>query len=51
MVIQVCSTDAGAIAEALQFFLQQIRLDLRKLIGQGYDGAARFPGKISGVHK
>ena len=27
------------------------RSDLRKLIGQGYDGAATFSGKISGVHK
>ena len=25
--------------------------DLRKMIGQGYDGAAIFAGKISGVHK
>ena len=32
-------------------FLQQKQLDLRKLIGQGYDGAATFAGKISGVHK
>ena len=41
------STDAGTITEALQSFL----LDLRKLIGQGYDGAATFVGKISRVLK
>ena len=51
MVLHVCSTDAGTIAEALQSFLQQKQLDLRKLIVQGYDGAATFNGKISGVHK
>ena len=50
-VLQVRSTDAGTIAEALQSFLQQKQLDLKKMIGQGYDGAATFAGKISGVHK
>ena len=51
MVLLVRSTDAGTIIEALQSFLQQKQLDLRKLIGQGYDGAATFAGKVSGVHK
>ena len=51
MVPHIHSTDAGTIAEALQSFLQHKQLDLRKLIGQGYDGAAIFAGKISGVHK
>ena len=51
MLLHVRSTDAGTITEALQSFLQQKQLDLRKLIGQGYDGAATFAGKISGVHK
>ena len=37
--------------EALQSFLQQKQLNLRKLIGLGYDGAATFAGRISGVHK
>ena len=50
-VLHVPSTDAGTITEALQSFLQQKQLDLRKLIGQGYDGAATFAGKVSGVHK
>ena len=43
--------DDGTITEALQSFLQQKQLDLRKLIGQEYDGAATFAGKVSGVHK
>ena len=50
MVLHVHSTDAGTIAEALQS-LQQKQHDLRKLIDQGYDGAAIFSGKISGIHK
>ena len=33
-VLHVHSTDAGTIAEALQSFMQQKQLDLRKLIGQ-----------------
>ena len=33
-VLNVCSTDADTIAEALMSFLQQKQLDLRKLIGQ-----------------
>ena len=45
-LLHVRSTDAGTIGEALQSFLQQKQLDPRKLIGQGYDGAATFPGKI-----
>ena len=44
-------TDACTIAKALQSFLQQKQLDLRKLICQGYDCAATFAGKIGGVHK
>ena len=51
MVLHVRSTDAGTITEALQSSLKQKQLDLRKLIGQGYGGAATFAGKISGVHK
>ena len=48
-VHHVCSTDAGTIAEAVQSFLQQKQLDLRKLIGQVYGGAVTFAGKIIGV--
>ena len=41
MVLHVRCTDAGTITEALQS-LQQKQLDPRKLIGQGFDGAATF---------
>ena len=50
MVLLFHSTVSGTITEALQSFLQQKQLELRKLIGQGYDGAATFARKISGVH-
>ena len=50
MVLHVRFTNSGTISEALQSFLQQKQLYLRKLIGQRYDGAA-IAGKISGVHK
>ena len=46
MLLHVRSTAAGTITEALQSFLLQKQLDLRKLIGQGYDGAAIFAGNI-----
>ena len=49
MVLHVHSTEVG-IADAIQSFLQLEQLDLSKLIDQGYDGAATFAGKISGVH-
>ena len=42
------------MAEALQSSLQQKELDLRKLTGQAYDGAATFAafsGKIRRVYK
>ena len=44
-VLHVRSTDAGTIAEALQSFVQHKQLYLRKLIGQGYDGAVHLLGK------
>ena len=50
-VLYVCSTDAGTIGEALQSFLQQKQLDLRKLTSQGYQGTVTFAGEVSGLHK
>ena len=44
-VFRVCSTDADNIAEFLQSFLQQKQSDLRKLIGQGYDGDLHMLGR------
>ena len=51
MLLHVHFIDADSIAKALHSFLLLKQLDLRKLIGHGYDGAATFARKISGVHK
>ena len=49
-ILHVRSTDSSTIAEDLQSLILQRQL-LKKLIGQGYDGAAKFAWKIYGVHK
>ena len=46
--IPVC--DAASITEALESFIASKHIDYRKLVGQGYDGAAVFSGSKSGVH-
>ena len=48
-VLHVNSIGAGTIAEALQSLCQK-SFDLKMLIGQEYDSAATFAGKIIGVH-
>ena len=50
-VLHIRSTDAASIAEALQTYMESNHLDSHKLIGQGYDGAAAFSGRLSGVQK
>ena len=50
-VLHVRSTDAATITEALQSFISQNQIDVNRMIGQGYDGAATFAGKVSGVYK
>ena len=41
-ILHVKSTNAATITEAITSFLNENNLDYRKLIGQGYDGAAAF---------
>ena len=45
-ILHVLACDA---AEALESFISARNLDYRKLVGQGYDGAAVFSGSTSGV--
>ena len=45
------STDAKAITAALTSFVSEKNLDYRKLVGQGYDGAATFSGSKMGVQR
>ncbi len=50
-ILHIRSTDAASIAEALKTYMASNHLDPHKLIGQGYDGAAAFSGRLSGVQK
>lgn len=49
LVLQVKSTDAETISAALTSFISENNQDYRKLVGQGYDGAATFSGSQTGV--
>ena len=48
-VLHVKSTDAEAITNTLTPFNSEKNLDYRKLVGQGYDGAATSSGNRTGV--
>ena len=48
-VLHVKSTDAEAITDTLTSFISEKNLDYRKLVSQGYDGAATFSGNRTGV--
>ena len=50
-VLYLCAQDAATISDAISSFLESKNLDYRKLIGQGYDGAATFAGELNGVQK
>ena len=50
-VLHICARDAATISDAISSFLESKNLDYRKLIGQGYDGAATFAGERNGVQK
>ncbi len=50
-ILHIRSTDAASIAEALKTYMASNHLDPHKVIGQGYDGAAAFSGRLSGVQK
>ena len=50
-VLHLCAQDAVTISDAISSFLESKNLDYRKLIGQGYDGAATFAGECNGVQK
>ena len=50
-ILHVKSTNAAAITDAITSFISEKNLDYRKLVGQGYDGAATFSGDRTGVQK
>jgi len=48
-MVHIPACDAATISEELEKFIMIRKLDYRKLVGQGYDGAAVFSGARSGV--
>ena len=48
-ILHVLACDAETITDKLESFLTTNNLDYRKLVGQGYDGAAVFSGVNTGV--
>ena len=48
--VHITSFDASTITKALEKLVASRQLDYRKLVGQGYDGAAVFLGCRSGVN-
>lgn len=50
-ILHIKATDASTITDTLLSFVSQKNLDITKLVGQGYDGAAVFSGHVNGVAK
>lgn len=48
-MVHIPACDAATISEELEKFIMIRKLDYRKLVGQGYNGAAVFSGARSGV--
>lgn len=49
--VQLKKCDAQSIAHAILQYLEDIGLDMSKLVGQGYDGCATMSGHIRGVQQ
>ena len=49
--VEMSSVSAESISAAILAHLSRIGVDLRKLVGQGYDGASTMTGHVSGVQK
>jgi hypothetical protein len=49
--VPIADTTGESVATAILERLRELRIDTRKLVGQGYDGAANMSGKIKGVQK
>ena len=49
--VEMSSVSAESISAAVLAHLSRIGVDLRKLVGQGYDGASTVTGHVSGVQK
>ena len=49
--VQVSDTTAENIAASLLDRLKELDINPKKMVGQGYDGAAKMAGKLNGVQK
>ena len=49
--VEMSSVSTESISAAILAHLSRIGVDLRKLVGQGYDGASTMAGHVSGVQK
>ena len=49
--VEMSSVTAESISAAILTHLSRIGVDLRKLVGQGYDEASTMAGHVSGVQK
>ena len=50
-LVEMTSVSAESISAAILAHLSRIGVDLRKLVGQSYDGASIVAGHVSGVQK
>ena len=49
--VEMSSVSAESISAAILAHLSRIGVDIRKLVGQGYDGASTMAGHVNGVQK
>ena len=49
--VEMTSVSAESILAAILAHLSRVGVDLRKLVGQSYDGASTVAGHVSGVQK
>ena len=50
-ILHIRALDSETLAHAITTYMESHGLDFKKLIGQGYDGAAPFSGRNTGVQK
>ena len=50
-VLHVKATNSETIATTITFFISYENLEYSRLVGQGYDGAATFADKHTGVQR
>uniref|UniRef100_A0A8D9BNX0 Zinc finger MYM-type protein 1 n=1 Tax=Cacopsylla melanoneura TaxID=428564 RepID=A0A8D9BNX0_9HEMI len=49
--LPIVDMSAEGVSQTILELCDKLGLDMKKLVGQGYDGASTFSGHINGVHK